>query len=51
MRITSVVVDRAGNLWATNNWKPNFDIDLLLNSGGDGICIFVGVAKPPARSS
>jgi hypothetical protein len=48
MRVTSVVIDRAGNLWATNNWKPIFAIDIF-NSGGDGICIFVGMAKPPAR--
>jgi hypothetical protein len=48
MRMTAVVVDRAGNIWATNNWKPDFDLDLI-NPGGDGICIFVGLAKPPAR--
>jgi streptogramin lyase len=48
MRITSVVIDRAGNIWATNNWKPDFTDDLV-NSGGDGICIFVGLAKPLAR--
>ena len=47
MRITSVVIDRAGNIWATNNWKPDFAIDIF-NSGGDGICIFVGMAKPRA---
>ena len=49
MRITSVVIDRAGNIWATNNWKPDFTIDLV-NSGGDGICVFVGLAKPPRQS-
>lgn len=48
MRLTSVVIDRAGNVWATNNWKPDFSDDLF-NSGGDGICIFVGLAKPPGR--
>ena len=48
MRITAVAIDRAGNIWATNNWKPDFTIDLA-NSGGDGICIFVGLAKPPTR--
>ncbi len=47
MRITSLAIDRAGNIWATNNWKPAFAIDLF-NSGGDGICIFVGMAKPVA---
>ena len=47
MRLTSAVIDRAGNIWVTNNWKPDFTDDLV-NSGGDGICIFVGLAKPPA---
>jgi len=45
-RITAVAIDRAGNLWVTNNWKPDFDIDITKNPGGDGICIFVGLAKP-----
>jgi sugar lactone lactonase YvrE len=48
MRLTAVVIDRAGNVWATNNWKPDFTVDLV-NSGGDGICIFVGLAKPKVR--
>ncbi len=47
-RITSVNIDQAGNIWAINNWKPEVDIDLF-NPGGDGICIFVGLAKPPKR--
>ena len=46
MRVTGVVIDQAGNAWLANNWKPNFLIDLI-NSGGDGIVIYVGVAKPP----
>jgi len=50
MRVTSMVIDGAGNIWATNNWKPISAIDLV-NSGGDGICIFVGMAKPPARKT
>jgi len=49
-RVTSVSIDRAGNLWAINNWKPQIDFDIL-NPGGDGICIFVGLAKPPVRNS
>jgi len=51
MRMTNVVVDAAGNLWAINNWKPRFDTDkpdASGNPGGDGICIFVGLAKPLA---
>jgi hypothetical protein len=49
MRVTGVAIDQAGNVWACNNWKPNFDIDFapnVGNPGGDGICIFVGLAKP-----
>jgi hypothetical protein len=45
MRMTATAIDRAGNLWTTNNWKPDITIDLV-NPGGDGICIFVGLAKP-----
>ena len=51
MRMTNVVIDQAGNVWAINNWKPRFDLDFSPvngNPGGDGICIFVGLAKPPA---
>jgi len=48
MRQTGLVIDQAGNIWTINNWKPNFDNDALLNPGGDGIVIFVGLA-PPAR--
>lgn len=50
MRMTSVNIDAAGNLWAVNNWKPDFATDFLPdtgNPGGDGIVIFVGVAAPP----
>lgn len=51
MRLTSVTIDRAGNLWACNNWKPDFDVDTRTtppgNPGGDGIVIFVGIAPPP----
>jgi len=53
MRTTGVTVDAAGNLWSCNNWKPDFDVDLGDpnkdidgNPGGDGILIWVGVAKP-----
>ena len=49
MRLTNVVIDQAGNVWAINNWKPSFDIDAKFNPGGDGICIFVGLATPPRR--
>ena len=47
MRQTSVVIDQAGNIWSINNWKPDFDIDVSSNPGGDGIIIFVGLAAPP----
>lgn len=48
MRTTSANVDRAGNVWVCNNWKPNFETDRNTNPGGDGIVIFVGLAKPRA---
>lgn len=54
MRLTSVIIDQAGNVWAVNNWKPNFDTDAPAatgNPGGDGIVIFVGLAKPPQTTS
>jgi hypothetical protein len=46
MRLTSVRVDAAGNIWAINNWKPPFFEDVKLNPGGDGIVIFLGLATP-----
>jgi hypothetical protein len=51
MRTTGVTVDAAGNVWSCNNWKPDFDVDLgdpntAGNPGGDGILIWIGVAKP-----
>jgi len=46
MRLTSVNADMAGNIWAANNWKPSGLNDILLNPGGDGMVIFVGVAAP-----
>jgi sugar lactone lactonase YvrE len=52
MRQTNCVIDQAGNVWAINNWKPNFNLDAPPhrgNPGGDGIVIFVGLAKPPIK--
>jgi streptogramin lyase len=54
MRTTGVNIDAAGNVWTCNNWKPSFNTDLIGdpyagvpgNPGGDGIMIFVGLAKP-----
>lgn len=51
MRLTSVNADMAGNIWAANNWKPSGLNDLLLNPGGDGMVIFVGVAAPSKAPS
>lgn len=48
-RQTNLVIDQAGNVWAINNWKPSFTVDAAKNPGGDGIVIFVGLAKPPTR--
>jgi hypothetical protein len=50
MRTTAVNIDAAGNVWTCNNWKPNFDKDAIggaaANPGGDGMLIWVGLAKP-----
>jgi hypothetical protein len=46
MRTTAVRVDASGNVWTCNNWKPNFNIDIDTNPGGDGMVIFIGLAKP-----
>lgn len=46
MRQTASAIDRAGNLWTVNNWKPNLTVDATVNPGGDGILIFVGLAPP-----
>lgn len=50
MRCTGCSIDQAGNVWAVNNWKPRFRTNFEPkhgNPGGDGIVIFVGLAKPP----
>ena len=51
IRQTNCLIDQAGNVWALNNWKPSFDVDIAPtgNPGGDGIVIFVGLAKPPIK--
>jgi hypothetical protein len=56
MRQTNCLIDQAGNVWALNNWKPSFDVDMPPppqkgNPGGDGIVIFVGLAKPPIQKN
>ncbi|HLM66400.1 MAG TPA: hypothetical protein VK358_02685 [Longimicrobium sp.] len=54
MRSTGCGIDQAGNVWVVNNWKPRFDTDFEEtggNPGGDGIVIFVGLARPPALAS
>ncbi|MEA2464911.1 MAG: hypothetical protein QOJ98_2658 [Acidobacteriota bacterium] len=50
MRTTGVNIDQGGNVWVCNNWKPNFQLDHEDNGnpGGDGMVIFIGMAKPPA---
>jgi len=47
MRQTAVQIDAAGNAWSINNWKPDTDINVSVNPGGDGVVIFVGIAPPP----
>ncbi len=50
MRLTATRIDRAGNLWACNNWKPSAAIDVVRgNPGGDGLVAFVGIAEPTPR--
>src|SRR5262249_28360287 len=52
MRQTACSIDQAGNVWVCNNWEPDFNTDFppaTGNPGGDGIVIFVGLAKPPAK--
>lgn len=54
MRLSSVNADMAGNVWATNNWKPSDYVDVNQtdpNPGGDGVVIFVGVAAPTKAPS
>jgi len=46
MRVTATSIDRAGNLWCANNWKPSIYVDKNFNPGGDGVVIFLGVAEP-----
>jgi streptogramin lyase len=51
MRATSCQIDQAGNVWVVNNWKPRFRTNFppdTGNPGGDGVVIFIGLAKPPA---
>jgi hypothetical protein len=33
MRQTNCLIDQAGNLWALNNWKPRFDVDIAPRVG------------------
>ncbi|HEX2076142.1 MAG TPA: hypothetical protein VHG08_00485 [Longimicrobium sp.] len=50
MRTTSCQIDQAGNVWVVNNWKPRFETAFepnCGNPGGDGVVIFVGLARPP----
>lgn len=46
MRMTATRIDKVGNLWAINNWKPAAEVDLKENPGGDGLVIFIGAAVP-----
>lgn len=51
MRSTSCQIDQAGNVWVVNNWKPRFRTNFppdTGNPGGEGVVIFVGLAKPQA---
>ncbi len=52
MRSVSAVPDRAGNIWVSNNWKPNFNTNQFDSPGGDGMVIFIGLGTPtePGRT-
>lgn len=45
MRLTALSIDSIGNVWTLNNWKPSLPNNVRNNPGGDGIVIFIGVAK------
>jgi len=65
MRLTSTTIDRAGNVWALNNWKPSKGADCECadfiktkpqrptecNPGGDGVVIFIGQAAAYCNTS
>jgi hypothetical protein len=46
MRATSANIDRAGNIWVANNWKPNTFNDVFSNPGGDAMVVFIGLGAP-----
>ena len=48
--MTATRIDKVGNLWAINNWKPAAAVDLRENPGGDGMVIFIGAAVPAGSS-
>ena len=49
MRMTGSRIDKVGNLWAVNNWKPAITVDFEGNPGGDGAVIFIGLAERPKQ--
>ncbi len=46
MRLVQAIPDRAGNVWTANNWKPVPFSSLFANPGGDGMVVFIGLARP-----
>ncbi len=50
MRLTQVIPDQAGNIWAINNWKRLPYNSDQFNPGGDGVVVFIGLAKPPSTN-
>jgi hypothetical protein len=49
MKQTVAKADCAGNVWVTNNFKPNFLVNLTTLPGGDAMVVFVGLAAPVQR--
>ena len=43
MRQTSCHFNKFGYLWITNNWKPPFLQDIIINPGGDGVIVYYGL--------
>jgi hypothetical protein len=44
VRSTGVAIDPSGNVWVTNNWKP--EGPFVPNPGGYQVVVFIGAASP-----
>jgi hypothetical protein len=48
MRQTSAVIDAAGNIWTLNNWKPDFNVDVVSNPAVTARSSLWGLQNPRA---